>query len=325
MAKIRSEKPILSVVVPLYNESEVINRFNRELNKYIRLAVGAKYEIIYVSDGSTDGTNKKIQAIINNNTKVKLITLSRNFGKENSLTAGLEMAKGNAIIMLDGDGQHPPSYIPKFYKLWLEGNRAVVGKRKNNAELGFIKSKTSMLFHKLINFVSDDQLIYGSTDYRLIDADVKDAILKLPESGRVMRTLIDWVGYTPKYVEFDVAKRYDGKSSFTNRTLIKHAMNSFTSLTPKPLYFVGYLGLIITFCSFILGTAVFVEQLVLDDPLNWNFTGTAMLAILILFLVGLLLIAQGILSIYISHMHNQTLRRPLYVIDYQQSVGIDKN
>ena len=323
-APVSGKNPLLSIVVPLYNEAESVQAFHQNLAQNAYKTVGNSYELIYVSDGSTDKTVTFVTELSKSDKKIKLITLSRNFGKENALSAGLHAASGSAIMMIDGDGQHPPSYLPKFYEEWKKGSKVVIGIRENNSDLGFIKSKSSMLFHKAINLLSDEKLIYGTTDFRLIDSTVRDEIIKLPETDRVMRALIDWIGFKRSYIGFHVEARLDGKSSFTNRALLKHAMNSFAALTPKPLYFVGYLGVIITILSLIAGVAVIVEQLVLDDPLKWNFTGTAMLAILLLFLVGLVLTAQGILSVYISHMHKQTLGRPLYVIDYSQSVGIKK-
>ena len=320
----KQHSPIqLSVIVPLYNEEEVIDSFHADVLKNID-KVTPNFELIYVSDGSTDNTKDKIRRMAATDKKVKLIVFSRNFGKESALTAGLHVASGRAIIMMDGDGQHPSKYIKKFYEKWEDGDRVVVGVRNNNGELGFIKSKTSALFHKIINLLTDKELVYGTTDYRLIDSTVKDELLQLPETNRVMRAMIDWLGFQPTYIEFKVAKRYQGKSSFTTKSLFQHAANSFASITPRPLYIIGYLGLAITAFSLVFGLVVFIEQLVIGDPLNWNFTGTAMLAILIIFLVGLLLTAQGILSLYISHMHNQTLRRPLYIIDRQKSFGIDK-
>ncbi len=321
---VSDKKSKLSVVVPLFNEADALDSFHADLIQNLKKVVSSAYEIIYVSDGSTDYTVSKVSVLSKKDSRIKLVALSRNFGKENALSAGLQIADSKAILMIDGDGQHPPSYITDFYKHWLDGSKVVVGIRQNNSDLGFIKSKTSLLFHKLINLISDEKLIYGTTDFRLIDSSVRDAVLAMPETDRVMRALIDWIGFKRSYVEFNVKPRSDGKSSFTNRALIKHAMNSFASLTPKPLYFVGYLGVMITVLAFLLGISVFIEQLLLEDPLGWNFTGTAMLAILLLFLVGLVLTAQGILSVYISHMHKQTLGRPLYVIDYSQSVGIKK-
>lgn len=317
--------PALSVVVPIFNEIDVIDRFNTELIKSVSKTTKNNYEVIYVSDGSTDKTVEKVTSMAKINPKIRLIALSRNFGKENSLTAGLANAKGRAVLMMDGDGQHPPSYIPKFYNAWINGAKVVVGVRLNSSETSFFKSKSSYLFHKLINMFTDKKLVYGSTDFRLIDSEIQKIILKMPETNRVMRAIIDWLGFEPVYIDFKASKRYKGSSSFSTGALLKLAIDSFASMTPRPLYFIGYLGLLITLISFVLGSTVFVEQLILNDPLSWEFTGTAMLAILIIFLVGLILTAQGILSLYISHMHNQTLKRPLYIIDFQKSVRIDSD
>jgi dolichol-phosphate mannosyltransferase len=147
--------------------------------------------------------------------------------------------------------------------------------------------------------------------------------MNLQETNRITRGLIDWLGFEPNYIHFKAKTRLAGRASYSSRKLINLATNSFVSLSPKPLYLFGYLGILITLGAFLLGISVFIEQLILNDPLHWKFTGTAMLGILILFLVGIVLMSQGILSLYISHIHSQSKARPLYVVDYDKSVGIE--
>lgn len=317
-------KPTLSVVVPVYNEGSGISDFHRELLEGIKSSSQQSFEIIYIDDGSEDNTSGQIQVIAKRDKRVKLITLSRNFGKENALTAGIIEAQGQAILTIDGDSQHPVEVIQELVKKWTEGARVVVGVRTSNQGLSRVKVAASKVFYKVFNALTIQNLIPGSTDFRLIDHSVQQEFIRLKETDRVTRGLIDWLGFDPVYVKFSAKERQHGKASYSSQKLVELAINIFTSLTPKPLYLFGLLGIIITITSLMLGLTVLFEQILIGDPLNWNFTGSAMLGILILFMVGIILMSQGMLSLYISRIHSQTKQRPLYIIDYLNSSGIQK-
>lgn len=314
---------ILSVVVPLYNESEGLEDFNTALTQVLETNVNDRYEVIYCDDGSVDDTAEIVRELSVADARIKLVKLSRNFGKENALTAGIAHADGKAILMIDGDGQHPVELIPKFFEAWKKGAQVVVGVRDTNEKQGWVKAAGSRLFYKLFNMMTDQKLLPNSTDFRLIDKIVQKELLGLKETNRITRGLIDWLGFRKEYINFKANARTKGTAGYSVGKLMQLAANSFVSLTPKPLYLFGYLGSSITIIALLLGSAVFIEQLLLGDPLHWKFTGTAMLAILLLFLVGIVLISQGILSLYISHIHSQSKGRPLYIIDYQGSEGIE--
>jgi len=314
----------LSVVVPIYDEASGLADFHADLVHYAKEASQNSYEIIYCDDGSNDNTDKLVYEWHKNDPNIKLIKLSRNFGKENALAAGIAFATGQAIITLDGDGQHPAELIPDFVRKWRTGAQVVIGVRISNKGEGWFKRVGSKLFHKLFNVLTGQKLLSGSSDFRLIDRSVQQAFLQLGETDRITRGLIDWLGFNRELIEFTAKARQSGAPGYNRRKLVKLATNSFVSLTPTPLYLFGYLGVFITIGSLFLGAAVFIEQLLLNDPWHWKFTGTAMLGILILFLVGIILISQGILSLYISHIQNQSKGRPLYVIDHKASLGIEK-
>ena len=224
--------------------------------------------------------------------------------------------------MIDGDGQHPVELIPDFMAAWQGGSPVVIGLRTGHSGASWPKRFGSKLFHVTFNHLTGQELTSGATDYRLIDISVQQAFLSLKESDRITRGLIDWLGFQRAYIKFKAKSRDSGSPSYNTPKLMRLAVNSFTSLSPKPLYLFGCLGIIITMAAFLLGLAVFIEQLLLNDPLHWKFTGTAMLGILLMFLIGIVLMSQGILSLYISHIHSQSKQRPLYVIDYDKSVGI---
>ncbi len=313
---------LISIVVPVYNEAAGLPDFHASLLDILH-TVTHDYEIIYCDDGSHDETSQIVHDWHQLNPKIKLISFSRNFGKEKALSAGIAAAQGQAILMLDGDGQHPVELIPKFIKSWQAGAQVVIGLRADNSSGNWFKRLLAKLFYASFNKVSGQKLIIGSTDFRLIDKAVQQAFLTLPETDRITRGLIDWLGFKREFISFKVKQRQSGSPVYSLHKLMGLAANSFTSLTPKPLFLFGYLGVIITTASFLLGVVVLVEQLILGDPGHWNFTGTAMLGILLLFLVGILLMSQGILSLYVSRIHNQSKQRPLYIIDYAKSVGIE--
>jgi len=313
----------ISFVIPVYNEAAGIVDFHNSIEKVIE-PILPNYELIYVDDGSQDNCLKSIAELAVKNKNIRLISLSRNFGKENALSAGIHNADGEAVMMLDGDGQHPVELIPEFIQSWLNGNKVVVGVRTAYTNEKFVKRAGSYLFYKSFNKMSGKKLIPGTSDFRIIDKTVSEAFKQLKDSDRVTRGLIDWLGFKTSYIKFRAKSRQHGQAGYSFNKLVKLAMNSYVGFSTTPLYFFGYFGVVISSLSFILGLAVFIEQLLLGDPLHWKFTGTAMLGILIIFLVGILLMAQGILSVYVSVIHNQSKQRPLYVIDYENSIGLDQ-
>ena len=317
-------RPLISVTVPLYNEVAGISLFHDTLVKSVETATKNSFEIIYCDDGSTDTTAQLVQAICAKDPRVKLIKLSRNFGKESALSAAIHQASGDGILMLDGDGQHPVDMIPAFIKTWQNGAEVVIGLRTDKDSESFTKRFGSWLFYTLFNRLTGQTMVPGATDYRLIDRSVQQAFLSLNETDRITRGLIDWLGFKREFIPVNRLARTAGTPGYQLKSLVKLATNSFVSLSSTPLYLFGYIGAIITSLSFLVGLTVFIEQVILRDPWHWQFTGSAMLGILILFLVGIILISQGIISLYISHMHSQTKGRPLYVIDYKGSAGITK-
>jgi glycosyltransferase involved in cell wall biosynthesis len=320
---LKSKACLLSVVVPVHNESSGLVQFHKSLVGIVRGCAKDSYEILYCDDGSTDDTSKLVKDFHVGDPRVKLIKLSRNFGKENALSAGIAEAGGQAVLMLDGDGQHPVELIPKFIDAWRAGAQVVIGVRTGNNDEGWFKRLGSRLFYKVFNRLTTQKLLPGSTDFRLIDASVRQAFLALTETDRITRGLIDWLGFQREFIYFQANARQQDSASYSRRKLMKLAANSFTSLTPTPLYVFGFLGVAITLVALVLGASVFVEQLLLGDPWHWKFTGTAMLSILLLFLIGIVLMSQGILSLYISHLHSQSKQRPLYIIDYDGSADIE--
>lgn len=312
----------LSVVIPAYNESASLPPLHSDLIDTLEKCVYKNYEVIYCDDGSNDDTSKIVRSWHTKDPHIILLRFSRNFGKESALSAGIAAATGDAIITLDGDGQHPVELIPQFVDTWQHGAQVVIGVRSADSGEGWLKHLTSRSFYAIFNQAVRPKIIPRSTDFRLIDRQVQQAFLSLHENDRITRGLIDWLGFEREYIEFTPRPRTHGEASYSYGKLFQLAANSFVSLTYKPLYMFGYLGGIITIAAFLLGLSVGIEQIAMGDPLGWKFTGTALLAIVLLFLVGIVLLSQGMMSLYVAYILSQSKGRPLYVIDHSRSAGI---
>lgn len=313
--------PLISIVSPVYNEVEGIGWFHDSLSKVLTKLLAYRFEIIYVNDGSTDNSYAALQELKpSKNASIKLVDLSRNFGKEAALSAGVQEAKGDAIIILDSDGQHPVEIIPDFIKKWSDGAEVVVGIRKSNKNEGLVKRQGSKLFYKMFNNITSVSLIPSSTDFRLIDRVVADEFLKLSERNRMTRSLIDWLGFDRTYIYFDANERQFGAATYTFKKLLELAINTFVSLSAIPLFIAGYIGLIFIIFSLFAGIFIVVEQFLLSDPLNLNVSGSALLGLLTIFLVGIILSSQGLLGVYISRLVSESQKRPLFIIRRKNNV-----
>lgn len=312
-------KQLISVIVPTHNEAEGIETFllHSLLPAIKRLAYD--YELIIVNDGSTDQTLNIVQALAAKNPKIKIISFSRNFGKEPALAAGLRYAKGIAAIAIDADGQQPPELIPKFIAKWEAGAEIVTGVRSQYSKHGFIQKLGSKLFYKLLRLMGNKTTVPGSTDFRLLDRVVIDEFNKLSEHNRITRGLIDWLGFKQASVSYVAAPRIAGKPSYNLKKLFHLALDSFVSMSITPLLIFAYLGAITVIGSFALGLFCIIQQHILGDPLALRWNGSVQLAIFITFLIGLLMISQSTTALYISHIHAETQNRPLYIIDHKAS------
>lgn len=306
---------MISIVSPVYNESEGIVWFNDILSNALISIKKYNYEIIYVNDGSKDTSLKMLESLKSNSRiTIKVVDLSRNFGKESALSAGIHESNGDAVLALDSDGQHPVDKIRLFIEKWEKGADVVVGVRVSNQNEGIIKRQGSKLFYALFNKLTGTNLIPGSTDFRLLDKRVVDEFRKLEERNRITRGLIDWLGFRREYVEFNADERRFGTAGYTFRKLLELAINTFVSLSAVPLFISGYLGVIFMSIGLIAGLFVLIEQIFLGDPMHLAITGTAMVSILITFLVGVILSAQGLIGLYLSRLMDEGQRRPLYII-----------
>lgn len=307
-------KKIISIIIPVYNEEKNIQFVYNQLQAVCSKLSNYDYEYIFVNDGSMDKSGEIISGLVKSDKNVKYVEFSRNFGKEMATTAGIKESRGHAVIMIDADLQHPPEIIPEFISRWESGSEVVVGVRVANKGEGFIKSIGSNIFYSLMNMISDTAMVSGETDFRLIDRVVADAFVSLSERERMTRSLINWLGFRREFIRFQAPARLHGITQYSTAKLFHLAIYSFITNSLKPLRMAGYIGIAITFVSGLLGLIVIINKYTLGDPLAWNITGSAQLAILNVFLVGIVLMVLGIMSLYIGNIDNEVGGRPLYVV-----------
>ncbi|HRY28267.1 MAG TPA: glycosyltransferase family 2 protein [Candidatus Moranbacteria bacterium] len=305
---------LISIIIPVYNEEKNIPLIHGELRKIFANLQNYDFEIIFVNDGSQDKSIEEIRKLSEADQNVKYIDFSRNFGKEIATTAGINNCQGDACIMLDADLQHPPSVIPEFLAKWENGAEVVVGVRKKNHRESLIKSAGSWFYYKIINNISETSIVPDATDFRLLDRIVIDEFNKFSERNRMTRALIAWLGFRREYMLFDSPARAHGKAAYSTAKLIKLALSSFVSMSLLPLKLAGYLGIMVTILSGLLGLFIFFDKYIWGDPFGFSFSGPASMAVLNTFFIGIVLSCLGLIALYIANIHGEVINRPMYVI-----------
>ena len=308
----------LSIIVPCYNESEVVEKFFSAMvgNNGILNNLGLNCELVFINDGSKDNTLELLKAqkeIYSNksNLDIKIVNLSRNFGKEAAMSAGFSVASGEAIVPMDADLQDPPELIAKFVELWRQGYDVVLAKRNDRQEDSFAKRFSSSLFYKLNNKISDVKLPDNVGDFRLFTRKVLNAINSLPENQRFMKGIFAWVGFRSITVEYKRPQRIAGSSKFNGWKLWNFALQGITSFGTLPLRIWTYIGFIVSFLAFIYASFLILRTLIMGIDLP----GYASLVVIILFLGGLQLMGVGILGEYVGRIYMESKRRPPFIID----------
>lgn len=308
---------LISFVIPVHNEAPNLEWHHRIIADYLK-SRHIDAEIIYVDDGSTDESLSIIRELAEKNANTYFITFSRNFGKEAATTAGIKRARGDAVVVIDADGQHPIKLVDEFIKEWHEGYQVVVGVRMSNQKEGLIKAVGSRLFYSFLAILgSSASTQAGQTDFRLIDRKVVDEFNRLTEHNRVTRNLIDWLGYKRKLVPFHADARHAGTASYSFRKLLKLAIDGIVKHSTRPLKLIGLVGALISLLSGALGTFLVIEQYAMNDPLNLGVTGTAIVAVFLSFMIGIVLFCQGLLALYLENVYYETQNRPLFIIEQE--------
>jgi glycosyltransferase involved in cell wall biosynthesis len=300
---------LLSIIVPAYNEDEVLAQFHDRLNAVLN-ALECDSEIVYINDGSTDGTLRVINGLRRDDARVAVVDLSRNFGKEIAMTAGLDHARGDAVVLIDADLQDPPELIPELFEHYRAGYDVVYAQRMSRAGDGPLKKITAFVFYRLIQAATRVQIPADAGDFRLLSRRAVDALGKLREQHRFMKGLYAWIGFPQKPVPYRREARQAGKSKWNYWTLWNFALEGFTSFTIGPLKLATYLGMTTAVVAFVYAAWVVYKTLAHGDPV----AGYPSLMVVILFLGGVQLMTIGVLGEYLGRMFDETKGRPLYLI-----------
>lgn len=305
------KKQKLSIVVPCYNEEKVIDVFyERVMEVTKKIEKNYDYELVFIDDGSKDKTFELLKQLRNKNDHIKMISFSRNFGKEAGIYAGLSNSVGDLVVVLDADCQHPPEKILDMIKYIEEGYDTVATRRTNRKGEPVLKSFFSKMFYKLINQFMEIKLEESVQDFRMMKRNVVDAILSLEEYNRFSKGIFSWVGFQCKYIEVENVERAAGTSKWGFKSLFKYAIEGITSFTTAPLKLSIFLGLIVCIASVIFGVEIIIQTLALGK----DVPGYASIIVSILFMGGVQLLCLGILSEYISKMYMEIKDRPKYII-----------
>lgn len=309
----------LSVVVPVHNESAVLHEFHGQLSEVME-ATGCPYEILYVDDGSEDDSADLLAGIRAGDPRVAIIELSRNFGKEVALSAGLDHASGEAIIIIDADLQDPPELIHTFLREWRDGYDVVYGQRIDRRGDSRMKILTAKWFYRVLNYLSDVEIPTDVGDFRLLSRRAVDALLSLPERHRYMKGLYAWIGFPQKAIPYVREPRGAGHTKWNYWRLWNFALEGITSFSDVPLKIATYIGAITSSVAIIYGLFLLVRTLIWGNPVP----GYPSLIIVMLFLGGVQLICLGIIGEYLARTYAETKSRTLYFVKgYHPAAGAD--
>jgi glycosyltransferase involved in cell wall biosynthesis len=319
--KLKNAKPVLvalqspakrvSVIVPVFNEQDCIKLFVERITQvFLTLDPVTDHEILFVNDGSSDSTEFIIRGLMTTNPHLRLVNLSRNFGKDAALSAGLDHAIGDAAIPMDVDLQDPPELIPQMISLWQAGARIVNARRVDRAQDGYAKRLSANAFYHIFNQMADRPIPHNVGDFRLLDRQVVDVVRTLGERARFNKALFNWVGFETAEITFERPKRAAGKTSWNYWKLWNFALDGIFAASTTPLRIWSYIGMTLASASFVYAAFIFVRAIFtgIDTP------GYASTVILILLFGGLNLLAIGIIGEYVGRIYTEVRNRPLYVV-----------
>ncbi|MBV8614159.1 MAG: glycosyltransferase family 2 protein [Acetobacteraceae bacterium] len=309
-------RPTFSVVVPLFNEQAGLAEFHRRLAAVMDKL--GSWEVVYVNDGSTDATLALAQALRRGEPRVAIVSLSRNFGKEIATTAGLDHARGEAVIVVDADLQDPPELIPALVAGWREGFDTVYAQRSARAGDSLLRRLTAALFYRVLGRLAEVDIPPDVGDFRLMSRRVVDAVLRMREHHRCMKGLFAWVGYPVKAVPYARAPRHAGRSGWTYLGLWELALEGITGCTVAPLKVATYAGLAVALFASVFGAQLIARTLLFGNPV----AGYPSLMTVILFLGGVQLLTLGVIGEYLGRVFNETKNRPLYLVERHLPSGV---
>ncbi|HEY1681874.1 MAG TPA: glycosyltransferase family 2 protein [Candidatus Tumulicola sp.] len=315
MRAANADRPTLSVVVPMYNEAGNVSTLLERIVENVDGIEGEPtYEILVVDDGSTDGTADAVREELRRRPNLALVRLSRNFGHQLAATAGIELAAGDAIVLMDGDLQDPPELIAQFFARWREGYDVVYAVRRTRKGESPFKLFTAGLFYRTIKRLTKVSIPVDTGDFRLMSRRVVEALRRLPERHRFLRGMVSWVGYRQTGVEYDRDERSWGATKYPIPTMLRFAIDGITSFSDIPLRFASYFGFSVSAIAFVYALVVVVAKLLRIYPPGYT-PGWASTIVAVVFLGGVQLISLGILGEYLGRIYDEVKGRPLYLID----------
>jgi len=305
----RPPDPLVSVVAPLYNEVTNVGEFHRRLSG--ALTPLGRYEIVLVDDGSSDGTWEAMRELAGTDPHLRLLRLSRNFGHQVALSAGLERARGDAIVSLDADLQDPPELIPELVERWREGADVVYAVRARREGETWFKLTTASLFYKLINRMSSVDMPEQAGDFRLLSRRALDALIRMPERARYLRGMSSWIGFRQSEVQYSREARHAGRTKYPLRRMIRFAGDAVTSFSTTPIRLVAGLGFVsVALCLVALAWTLYVRLFTDETVAGWTSV-----IVVVLFLGGVQLLSLGIIGQYVGRIFDEVKGRPLYFVD----------
>jgi glycosyltransferase involved in cell wall biosynthesis len=304
------QRQLISIVVPAFNEEAVLPHFHQELSKALS-EQPFNFEIVYINDGSTDNTLSIVRELRQADKQVTLIDLSRNFGKEIALTAGLQKAAGDAVVVIDADLQDPPELIPELIKEWQNGYDVVYAQRSHRKGESLLKRTTAHFFYRTIQRISKITIPEDTGDFRILSRRAVNALNTFNEQHRFMKGLFAWIGYKQKAVQYQRDPRHSGETKWNYWKLWNFAIDGITSFTIAPLKISTYLGLLTAASAFSYGIYMAIETLIYGNPVP----GYPSLIVIVLILGGVQLVAIGVLGEYLGRIFNETKHRPLYFVN----------
>ena len=300
----------ISVLIPCHNEEKSLPLLYPELVKLMDSTPNYQWELMFVNDGSTDGTLELLRQLRQQDQRVNFVDLSRNFGKEAAMLAGFDYVTGDCMVIIDADLQDPPELIPEMIKWWEQGYEDVYAKRKTRGRESWLRKRLSLMFYRLLQSSSRFDVLQNVGDFRLLDRSCINALRQMRESERYTKGMYSWIGFKKKEIEFDRGDRVAGSSSWSFRQLFSLAIDGITSFTSLPLRISTVVGFIVSMLAFIYMIYVFIKALIWGDPVQ----GYPSLVILLLFLGGIQLLSLGIIGEYIGRIYNETKNRPDYIV-----------
>ena len=300
-------KPVFSVVIPCYNEEEVIMESYRRISA-VMLSMGEPYELVFINDGSKDATPALLNRLADEDNSVRVLHFARNAGHQIAVSAGLDYAAGSAVVIIDADLQDPPELIPDMARLWREGAQVVYGQRRSRAGESFLKLKTAELYYKLIQKLTGNAIPRDTGDFRLVDEKVADAVRGMPEHARFLRGMFAWVGFKQVPLLYDRDKRFAGQTHYPFKKMLKLAADGIMSFSDKPLKLPLWMGLVWLF----LGGLTLLVLLIM--ALAGHSGGGWWLASLLMIGFGSTLASIGIAGSYLARVYDEVKQRPLYIV-----------